>query len=197
MSHAIPVDRTFLAFLFAADQDLAEQARSAGCLFCGGVLHSANYWRRPRGGPQARGLRFSFCCAEEGCRKRRTPESVRFLARRVYLGAVVVLLSALRQGLTPRRVEQLREQVGVSERTLARWRRWWLEEFAESSFWKCVRGWFAEPVERRRLPASLLERFKGDERSRLEAGLRFLRPITGGQGLAGHLSCGTEEIRRS
>ena len=89
-------------------------------------MHSARYRRKPRGGP--RGLstqydqRLSFCCAAEGCRKRTTPPSVRFLGRKVYLGAVVVLVSALRQGPSPTRVGVLHDLFGVGERTLRRWR---------------------------------------------------------------------------
>src|SRR6266478_7977922 len=53
-------------------------------------------------------------------RKRRTPPSFRFLGRKVFLGAVAVLVSAMRQGATAER--QLCELVGVGRRTIARWR---------------------------------------------------------------------------
>jgi hypothetical protein len=39
--------------------------------------------------------RFSLCCGREGCRRRATPPSVRFLGRRVYVGAVVIVASVL------------------------------------------------------------------------------------------------------
>jgi hypothetical protein len=32
------------------DGELAEEVRQAGCVFCVGVLHSAKYKRKPRGG---------------------------------------------------------------------------------------------------------------------------------------------------
>ena len=130
-------------------------------------------------------MRFSFCCATEGCRKRRTPESLRFLGRRVYLGAIVVLASVLRQGLTAQRMEQLGRVLGVGERTLGRWRKWWLQDFARSGFWRARRGRLDKPVAPDRLPSSLLERFAGEEPERLRSVLRFLLPITGGEGLAG------------
>jgi hypothetical protein len=67
------------------DEDLAEQARAGGCTTCGGRLDSARYARKPRGGtselPDDYQWRFSFCCAVEGCRRRRTPPSIRFLGR--------------------------------------------------------------------------------------------------------------------
>ena len=114
------------------DADLAAMARAAGC-DCGGVLHLAKYLRKPRGGPGSLGAdceyRLSFCCATDGCRKRVTPPSVRFLGRKVYLGAVVVLASAMRQGPTPTRVAKLRDVFGVGECTLRRWRKWWQQIF--------------------------------------------------------------------
>ena len=43
--------------------------------------------------------RFSLCCGREGCRKRATPPSLRFLGRRVYLCAVVLVASMFAQVL--------------------------------------------------------------------------------------------------
>jgi hypothetical protein len=104
------------------------------------VLHSANFGRKPRGGPAEiegeAAIRFSLCCAEDGCRTRYTPPSLRFLGRKVYLGAAVVLVSAMRHGATPARMRKLRELVGVSRRTVERWREWWRSIFAESPFWR-------------------------------------------------------------
>jgi len=56
--------------------------------------------------------------------------------------------------------------------------------FAESPFWRSAAAAFMPPAEPGRLPASLLERFAGDDEARLVALLRFLGPITGGAGLA-------------
>ena len=126
--------------------------------------------------------RLSFCCAARDCRKRTTPVSVRFLGRRVYVGAVVVLASALRHGVTARRAARLRETFGVPVKTLARWRAWWREVFVETTFWRSARASFAEPVAASALPASLLERFAGDGKQRLVNVLRFLAPLTIGDG---------------
>lgn len=127
-------------------------------------------------------FRYSLCCAK--CRKRHTPPSVRFLGRKVYFGAVVVLVSAMRHGATPARVRKLREHLGVSRRTVERRRAWWRDAFGESTFWKAAAAAFMPPVERALLPASVLERFAGDGEVRLVALLRFLGPITGGAGQA-------------
>jgi hypothetical protein len=175
-------DARLYEVLARIDADLAETARQAGCRVCGDVLHRAPFPRKPRGGPA--GLpgeydrRHSFCCAVDDCRKRRTPPSVRFLGRKVYLGAVVVLATALRHGPTPTRAARLRELVGVDARTLARWRQWWRETFAESRWWQAMRGHFASPVPTAALPDSLLRRFAGDSWEPLVALLRFVAPTT-------------------
>lgn len=180
---AILRDSRFYDFLFSIDQDLAEQIRSGGCP-CGGVLHRADYPRKPRGGPEEVGRalrrRLSWCCAREGCRRRQTPPSVRFLGRRVYWAAVVVLASAMACGITTERGARLREWVGVSVRTLRRWRAWWLGAFVASAFWREVRGRFAPLVEEGALPRSLIERFVAatDEPQRLIRALCFLSPLT-------------------
>jgi len=79
-------DSKYFDLLLKLDEELAAEYRRAGC-DCGGVLHSARYDRKPRGGPAGvgptSGVRFSFCCATEGCRRRATPSSLRFLGRKV------------------------------------------------------------------------------------------------------------------
>ena len=180
--HAVLQDINFYIFLVQIDQDLAAEAPTAGCSW-GGVLHSARYPRKPRGAPRGLGpeyeSRLSFCCAQEDCRRRTTPPSVRFLGRRVYLSAVVVLVSAMQNGVTGKRAQQLHEVVGISLRTLKRWRQWWREGFVGSPFWKQAQGPFSAPLEVANLPTSLLERFTGEDiQTRLLQLLRFLLPLT-------------------
>ena len=167
--------------LLRIDEDLAAQARAAGCR-CGGPLHSACYPRKPRGAPLALGegyeWRQSFCCALEGCRRRTTPPSVRFLGRKVYLGAVVVLVSALRQGPSPTRVRVLHELFGVGERTLRRWRRWWQKIFVGGSFWRAVRGRFMPAIAAEELPRAMAERFGARVAEGVCRLLSFLWPIS-------------------
>lgn len=82
MCHALLFDSILWQLRLRFDRDLAAEAREQGCR-CGGVLHRADYPRKPRGGPSDLGpdygRRLSLCCAREGCRKRTTPPSVRFL----------------------------------------------------------------------------------------------------------------------
>ena len=170
-------DQQLHQLLEKVDWDLAGQARQRGCLFCGGKLHRADYDRKPRGGPEW-DYRYSFCCAQEGCRRRRTPESVRFLGRRVYAGLIVVLVSAMVHGLKPERVVRLRQALGIDRRTLERWHQWWLVTFVESSFWRAARARFMPPLCQRTLPWSLCLSFQVQRRDRLLALLKFLAPLT-------------------
>jgi hypothetical protein len=181
---AVLADAKFHEQLLAFDRDLSATARAARCWRCGGALHSASYDRKPRGGPAGLGHeyaeRFSFCCAVDGCRKRTTPPSLRFLGRRVYLATVVTLISALMLGITPTRLARLSVVPGIDRRTLARWRAWWRSTFTDGRFASIAMAAVAPPIDITGLPVSLLERFAGDVREQLVALLRFLGPPTGG-----------------
>ena len=159
-------DATFHELLLVFDQDIAIATRRGRCPLCSGVLHSAQYRRKPRGRPAGLGeehdWRFSFCCARDGCRTRATPPSLRFLGRKVYLAAIVVLIAIMREGATAARMRQLSELIGVNRRTVERWRAWWRDTFTASPFWQIGRAAFMPPVDHDRLPASLIERFNGD-----------------------------------
>ena len=184
MYQALLSDANFHQQLLEFDRDLAAMARDGGCGFCSGRLHSARYLRKSRGVPRAMSEeyrhRFSFCCAEDGCRKRVTPASLRFLGRKVYLATIVTLVSALQHGVTPARLRRLSAALGIDRRTVARWRQWWLCGVAAGRFWRANAAAFMPPVDITRLPASLLDRFAGDAGQRLLAVLRWLAPITGG-----------------
>ncbi len=181
MWHALLRDTRFFELLYTLDLDLAAQARIQGCP-CGGRLHQAHYLRKPRGGPGGlsaeRERRLSFCCDRDGCRCRTTPPSLRFLGRRVYFGAVVVLVTAMAHGTTPRRAAELRAQLGIDRRTLARWRHWWQERFPTSSFWREHRARFSPPVSADGLARALLDRFAPEGKpDGVVALLRLLAPL--------------------
>ena len=173
-------ERRVYELLEKCDSDLAQNCRQAGCLHCPGKLHRANYKRKPRGGPEDPDpiYRDSFCCAQEGCRKRHTPPSLRFLGRKVYWGIVVVLVSAMRHGLKAQRVQVLRESLGLDRRTLERWRQWWSATFVQSSFWKAARARFMPLLCEKTLPWSLCQAFGVERRDRLLDLLTFLSPIS-------------------
>jgi len=179
---SILADASLYELLLRLDEDIAAEAREKGCP-CNGQLHSARYRRKPRGVPQQLeeeySVRHSFCCAEEGCRKRTTPPSFRFLSRRVYVSVLVVLLTAIRHGATPARMAVLREIAGVSRRTVERWRQWWLRDFVRTQFWKSACGHFASPLELKSLPLSLLETFRVETaQEKTIALLRFILSLT-------------------
>jgi hypothetical protein len=184
---SLVADTRFHRLLLTLDQDCAGVCRNGRCPVCGGVLHAAHFARKPRGLPSGATeydrRRFSFCCAEPECRKRTTPPSLRFLGRKVYLATVVTVVSALQRGsLTAQR--QLAARLGISPRTVVRWRRWWREIFTSGPFWTQAAAAFMPPVDRAGLPASLLDRFGDPDADapdhRLRLLLRFLAPITGG-----------------
>ena len=188
MYHKLLLDATFWAFLFEIDKRLAEEVRAEKCPSCGCHLHCAHYPRKPRGPrdlPREYRYRLSFCCARDGCRKRATPPSVRFLGRKVFLGAVVVLVSAMRQGPTPRRVRELRKLFDVSRRTIYRWRDFWNEHFPRTKFWKVRRARLVPRFEIVDFPRSLLKAFvrAADDRDGWGELLEFLSPITTTKGL--------------
>ena len=177
-------DGLLFKLLEKVDVDLAKRALTEGCGYCGEKLHRGDFPRKPRGGPQW-DKRYSFDCSQ--CRKRKTPASVRFLGRRVYVSVVVVLVSAMMHGLKPQRVERLRQELGIDEKTLRRWRQWWLETFVHSRFWKGAKGRLMPPVDEDRLPLSLVEAFGAREPEGMVKLLEFLAPITvpGREGVVG------------
>ena len=182
MCHAFLTDTNFYQLLFQIDQSIAEEVREHGC-DCGGVLHAAPYPRKPRGVRSALDdsyqSRLSFCCAQDGCRRRSTPASVRFLGRKVYLGVIVVLLTALHHGLTETRRRRLIEELDVPLQTLWRWRRWWREQFVQTRCWRALAGQFIPPIDADNLPGALLERLTAEGLcERLVQLLALICPVT-------------------
>ena len=185
MYQAVLADAKFHEQLLVFDRDLAASARAARCRLCGGALHSASYDRKPRGGPAGLGQeyaeRFSFCCAVDGCRKRTTPPSLRFLGRQ--------------------RLSRHRGDVDLGDACSAPRRPAWRvcrscpdligghwragapgggPTFTDSPFAPVAMAAVVPPIDIAALPVSLLDRFAGDVREQLIALLRFLGPLTGG-----------------
>ncbi|HEU4612570.1 MAG TPA: hypothetical protein VFS15_10855 [Kofleriaceae bacterium] len=94
-----------------------------------------------------------------------------------------MLATAMQQGTTRWRASQLRKLLGVSLQTLARWRTWWAEAFAESAFWKAARAALSPPVTATAAPSSRLERFAGAAYEQLASLMRFLAPLSIPEGL--------------
>ena len=181
MSHVAEYDAKFLKALGEIDAEHAERVHRSGCPECGGALDHADYARKPRGelGEAAGSYerRCSFCCRVDGCRKRATPASLRFLGRKVYVAVVVVVASARARSMRLTGRGSRRTVQGVPVRTVRRWLDWWQTVFALGAFWSEAKAFFATPVDVRELPASLLERF-GPGNDALEKVLRFTAPVT-------------------
>jgi hypothetical protein len=172
----------FFALLEQEDERIAAQVAAEGCAECGGPLHRSDYKRKPRGGLLAAGAeesvrRFSLCCGREGCRQRATPPSLRFLGRRVYVGAVVIAASVV--GLVCQAAGALRKATGVPARTVRRWLSWWQGAFVSTEVFVAVRARLVE-VEVTALPAAILERLRGTAEERMQTMLVLLAPLTTG-----------------
>jgi hypothetical protein len=171
----------FFEGLLAIDEVIVERAAEEPCRDCGGPLHRGDYPRKPRGGLLAAAAesfvrRFSLCCGRDGCRHRATPPSVRFLGRRVYVGAVVIVVSAI--ALTTLAASAVLRATGVPARTTRRWSRWWRGPFTTSRPFVELSARLVPAPERRRLPAALLERLDPDRPLAVAKLLAWLAPIT-------------------
>jgi hypothetical protein len=171
----------FFEGLVAIDAAILERAAVERCPLCGGPLHRGDYPRKPRGGLLGRAAeaferRFSLCCGREGCRHRATPPSVRFLGRRVYVGAVVILASVVALAAASARAAE--RTTGIAARTTRRWLRWWRGPFTTSAPFVELSGRLVPSPFRSALPMSILERLPGELTARVRRLLEWLAPIT-------------------
>ena len=177
MIDPIELASEFFKGLTTIDTAIVARAAEEPCRDCGGPLYPGDYPRKPRGGllaiaAEAWGRRFSLCCGRDGCRHRATPPSVRFLGRRVYVGAIVVLASAV--ALAAVTVSAGIRTTGVPARTT----RWWRGPFTASGPFVDLSARLVPAPDRARLPASLLERLAGDEPSAIAKLLAWVAPLT-------------------
>ena len=161
---------------------MTRRVAAEGCPVCDGPLHRGDYDRKPRGAliapaGEAFVRRFSLCCGREGCRKRATPPSVRFLGRRVYLGAVVIVASMVAQAL--RAAGEIRRRTGVPARTTRRWLGWWQGPFLGTEVFVTICARLVG-VDVGRVPASIVDRLAGTWTERVRRMLEWLAPLTTG-----------------
>ena len=90
----------------------------------------------------------------------------------------MALATTFQHGPSKKSVTQLSALLGISRRTLVRWRRWWSTMFAESRFWTSLRGRFAPAVDEVTLPASLLSRVLATDEPAVVMLLRLLAPVS-------------------
>lgn len=171
----------FFEGLTAIDVAIVERAARESCRDCGGPLHRGDYPRKPRGGlvgaaAEAFGRRFSLCCGRDGCRHRATPPSVRFLGRRVYVGAVVIVAGVV--ALAARSARAAARTTGVPERTTRRWLRWWRGPFTMTAPFVELTARLLPAFSRSAMPTSILDRLPGEPALRVTRLLAWLAPIT-------------------
>jgi hypothetical protein len=181
MFDPLEMRREFFEGLTAIDEAIVARAAEEPCRDCGGPLHRGDYPRKPRGGllaaaAEAFGRRFSLCCGRDGCRHRATPPSVRFLGRRVYVGAVVIVASVV--ALTTMAAGAAARATAVPARTTRRWLRWWRGPFTTSTPFVELSARLVPAPQRQQLPLSFLDRFDGEPAMRVEKLLAWLAPIT-------------------
>jgi hypothetical protein len=59
-----------------------------------------------------------------------------------------------------------------------RWLGWWRTEFTATGLFLALAGWLMPPLDRARLPGSLLERLEGTAAERVLGAMRLLGPLT-------------------
>lgn len=122
------------------DMAYAKEAHEKLCEHCGGKLDIANYWRKIRGiGEDQPVIRHGLCCRNDGCRKRATVQSIRFIGGFIYSSFFTLLASVLLTG-DLRRFKNIVRRLSVSPRTLKRWKHFWDEIFEKTIFWKEQKG---------------------------------------------------------
>jgi hypothetical protein len=154
----------FFKILFLIDVDMAERFMLTDCPKCGARLHRGNYSRKPYGIPENIPdewlIRHSFCCSNRNCRRRVLPPSCRFLDRKVYWSAIILVAVTLKQGRTQGYgINKLKEKFNVSRHTLKRWITYFKEVFPVSHRWKEIKGRIGIPVSHDDLPGSVIHFF--------------------------------------
>lgn len=156
---AVIRDARFVDLLLKIDCALADEHRDRGCPRCGGKLHFARFPRKVRGLTLRveSDRRHGLCCSSARCRRRTLPASVIYFDRRVYAGAVVLLVVALRQQrVEGYAVRRLTELFGVDRRTVARWVEWFAHAFPPSHRWQRRRGQVSAAVRDAEVPGALV-----------------------------------------
>ncbi len=180
MFDQVVLGREFFEMLERHDEAVTGRVAAWGCPVCEGPLHRGDYDRKPRGGLIARAgetfvRRFSLCCGREGCRKRATPPSLRFLGRRVYLGAVVILASVVAQATGV--ASESRRVTGVPARTTRRWLGWWMGPFLSTEVFMAIRARLID-VNAAAVPASILVRLMGTKAEQVRMLLAWMAPLS-------------------
>ena len=180
MFEELELGSEFFEGLRAIDAEISARVAAEACRFCGGRVNQGNYLRKPRGGLLAGAaerfrVRFSLCCGRDGCRRRATPPSVRFLGRRVYVGAAVIVASIIAMARST--ASDARRVTGIAPRTTRRWLRWWRGGFVMTAVFVDIAARIVG-IDRQRLPASILEHIAAPVETAMRRLLGWLAPLT-------------------
>lgn len=74
---------------------------------------------------------------------------------------------------------ELQRLLGISRRTVLRWRGWWTQEFTRTRLWVSLRSRLMPPITPAQLPRALLDRLRSAvPAKRLAQALRLLSPLS-------------------
>lgn len=181
MSHISLPGASLYRFIQQIDLDTVRQAQASPCPHCGSRLDRADYERKPRGvslGSDDDSRRYSLCCRQDGCRKRLTCQSLRFMGRKVFLGFFILFSSSMDKASERRSINRISNDLSVSPQTLSRWLRYWRADFSKTTFWRREQGLFKPPFMEENHAAMLISRFRAQsqELQQWQALLTFLAP---------------------
>jgi hypothetical protein len=153
--------KNLFSHLYEIDKKTAERYRQLPCPYCGGPLYFSNYMRKPRGEPEdvpeKYFIQFSLCCGTEGCRKRLTPPSCRFMGRKIYWFAVILcILTDFQNTNEKATVSDWSMRTGICRNTIKRWLAFFHDTFPASRIWRRLRGQISACVRNSSLPSSFI-----------------------------------------
>ena len=171
------VSPSFFLFLLQIDRSIADACQANGCIHCGGRLSSSNWLRAGFGVPAGTSeevlVRHSFVCSS--CKRRTTPNSLRWMYYRWFSSPAQFLLPALRGGLSRSEMIEICAQLGVSPSRIRLWQRWWRDEFFPSAYWSlCGTQRFRGAVSTAENLLSAVSGVSGSIKSRVKDLLSFL-----------------------
>jgi len=90
----------------------------------------------------------------------------------------MLLISVLQPGKAKKALhDKLRSLLGISKRTLARWRLWWREALVRTPLWRALGSCILPPIPQEELPGGLIDRFAENSVEPLLHTLVFLSPL--------------------
>jgi hypothetical protein len=83
----------------------------------------------------------------------------------VYLGVIITLICAAKQGLSPRRRARLIDELDLWPQTFFRWQRFWKAQVPVTAHWQTLRARLMHGLDITTLPDGLLSQLSGENLS--------------------------------